>query len=196
MITRTLPRNAPWFEKPGFDPPHCHTLASLPVKPTFILQHICTFQAQFLPQRLSSASPLHNHRKPSTAVLCHAKTPAPTLNRTKFHPRLAHALTPAFAKTLCQKPNLPRHGRFADKAFISRSTWNVPACLAAWERLAVQPVLSLTSLRGAHSLRTLPNSLAPTRLPLLALNIAKRAAALSLQTNPNSSVSGLRAKRA
>jgi len=46
---RTLPRKAPRFEKPGFDPLHCHTLASLPAKPTFILQHICAFQAQFSP---------------------------------------------------------------------------------------------------------------------------------------------------
>jgi len=42
--TRTLPRNAPRFEKPGFDPPHCHALASLPAKPTFILQHFAAFQ--------------------------------------------------------------------------------------------------------------------------------------------------------
>ena len=129
--TRTSPHNAPRFEKPGVDPPHCRVLASLPAKPTFILQHLCAFQAQFLPQRLTSANPLHNHRKPSAAVLCHAKTSAPTLNRTAFHPLLAHALTPAFAKTLCQKRNLPRRGRFAGKAFISLSTWNAPACLAA-----------------------------------------------------------------
>ena len=104
MITRTLPRNAPRFEKPGFDPPHCHTLASLPAKPTFILQHNCVFQAQFLPQRLFSASLFHNHLKTSAAVLCHAKTPAPTLNWTVFHPRLAHAPTPAFAKHFVGNP--------------------------------------------------------------------------------------------
>ena len=131
VITRTLPRNAPWFEKCGFDPLHCHLPASLPAKPTFILQHFAAFQAQFLPSRLTSASPLHNHRQSSAAVLCHAKAPAPTRNRTKFHPHLAHTLTPTFAKTLCQKRNLPRRGRCAGKAFISRSTWNVPACLAA-----------------------------------------------------------------
>jgi len=47
--TRTLPRKTPWFEKRGFDPLHCHLPASLPAKPTFILQHFAAFQAQCWP---------------------------------------------------------------------------------------------------------------------------------------------------
>jgi len=182
--TRASPRNAPRFEKYGFDLLHCHLPTSLPAKPTFILQHFAAFQAQFLPQRLTSASTPHNHRKPSAAVRCHAKPPAPTLNRARFHPHLAHALTPAFAKTLCRKPNLPRCGRFAGKVFISRSTWNVPACLCFVRALRFNPHLHSPACAVLTRSFPLPKTPAPTRLPLLALNIAKRAASLFPANEP------------
>jgi len=54
----------------------------------------------------------------------------------------------------------------------------------AISRLAAQLALSLTSLRGAHSLLALPKPPAPTRLPLHTFNIAKRAAALPPANEP------------
>jgi len=118
------------------------------------------------------------------AVLSYGKTPAPTLNRTKFHPRLAHALTPAFAKTLRRKRNLPRRGRFAGKAFILRSTWNVPACLCFVRGWRFNAHLHSPACAALTRSFPLPKSLAPTHLPLLALNNSKRAAALFPANEP------------
>jgi len=183
--TCTLPRNAPRFEKPGFDPLHCYALASLPSKPTFILQHNRTFQAQFLPQRLTSASTPHNHCKPSAAVLCHAKPPAPHAQPDKVSPMPHPCAHARFCKNTWAETQLA-----APRTLCRESlgfTLNLGMCRPASRRgNTLRFNARFHSPTCAALTRSLPfqNHLRQHALPLLALNIAKRAAALFLTNEP------------
>ena len=121
------------------------------------------------------------------------QTACANTQRDKVSPAPRPCAHASIAKTLRRKRNLPRRGCSAGKASISRSTWECAGLPLFGARLAGQRSLSLTSLRGAHSLLVPPKPLAPTRPSPCSLSTIQNAPPLFfLQTNPNESVSGLR----